>query len=336
MTLIQVANPYMAYLDFGKFLAGNTGIQSGGYYWWDGDVEHGFSMVSANGNRYEMIGSPFTYSPPGLIAPLQSFIVAKAGGSTGNVPKLKMSPAWTTTSTGVYESYSLRTTRVLSGGILDIQASQGNKSSHAALLYDPEATLLLGKEDLPAAVVDEAPLTLYTFTPQRDALALNTSGDFESYEVALGLRVRDAGETKLTFTGLDTFGHEVYLIDYEKGTITILSETPEYTFTIAKSASSGFTELNDRFRLRFYYTGNGIVTGNEPLATLNAYAQDGYLYVRSREGEIAHLQIYTVLGGLVYDDRTPSHQYRIKLSPSIYIIKAFINNKYTNEKVIVK
>jgi hypothetical protein len=148
--------------------------------------------------------------------------------------------------------------------------------------------------------------------------------------------VRDAGETKLTFTGLDTFGHEVYLIDNEKGTITILSETPEYTFTIAKSASSGLIELNDRFRLRFYYTGNGIATGNEPLATLHAYAQDGYLYVRSREGEIAHLQIYTVLGGLVYDDHTPSHQYRIKLDPSIYIIKAFINNQYTNEKVIVK
>jgi hypothetical protein len=337
MDLIQVVNPYLANLSFTRFRKANENEIENGYYIWDGDVNNGFAAVMPalqDGNRY-ITTDPTLLSSPDLIAPLQSFIVKKMPAA-GTLLSLRMSPNWTTTSTA--GTYTLRSANpIVSGGILRIKATQGNKMSYAAIVYQPGAPLSKGPEDMPPVVFEE-PLTLYTLTPQREPLSINTSGYFDSAEIPLGLRVRDAGETKLEFFDQPTFGHEVYLIDREKGTLTNLRETPEYTFTIAKLPSSGSTELNDRFILRFYYSGDGIVTGNEALAspTLQVTSQDGYLYVRSNGGEITHLQVYNLLGNLVYETRAAAHQYKVKLNPSIYIIKSFINNYYKTEKVIVK
>jgi hypothetical protein len=341
MTLIQVANPYLAYLDVAQFLSGNADkVQAGGYYWWDGDVEHGFSMVSTNGNRYQMIGSPFTYSPPGLIAPLQSFIVAKKDGSTVNMPVLKVSPAWTTTSAGFYGEYILRSAAVVSGGILDILVSQGsNKSSHAALVYDPEETQLPDGKDLPVAVYDNLPLTLYSFAGRRQAMAVNVAGDFEAQEVDLGIRIRDGGQTTLTFDGLPTFGHEVTLIDKQLGKETPLtSEQAAYTFTVAKSGSDKI-EINDRFALRMRYTGLGVMVGNDAVETptLRVYAENGFIHVRSYAGTVSRLQIYNVAGALVYSSDMPSDSYRIAASgQQVYIVKARIGDEDKVVKVMVK
>jgi hypothetical protein len=335
MNLIQVVNPYLAYLDFAKFYAGNSTIINNGYYIWDGDINNSFTTINSDGNRYRMTTTP-TIGNPGLIPPLQSFIVSKMNGSTAHVASLTMSASYTTTSAGAYTDYTLRSTQVTSGGILHIKASQGNKTSYAALVYDPEASPARGNEDMPVLIYDDIPLTVYSLTTLHEPLSINANNLFQS--VDLGLRVKEAGEMKLEFIDLPTFGYNVTLLDKQLNKETDLQKTPEYTFTVAKSGTNA-SELNDRFTLRMEYTGKGVITGAEPIETpaLHVSSANGYAYIQSSAGIISSLQIYNVSGALVYSSSTPADRFRIALATSqMYIIKAKIESEFKVEKIVVK
>jgi hypothetical protein len=97
-------------------------------------------------------------------------------------------------------------------------------------------------------------------------LAINSSSDF-SQEIPSGLRTDKAGQVTLEFTGMATFGHNVYLIDHaQNDKETNLQDNSTYTFMVTKnSASDKVIELNDRFSLRTTYTGVGL--GNEGIST---------------------------------------------------------------------
>jgi hypothetical protein len=152
------------------------------------------------------------------------------------------------------------------------------------------------------------------------------------------LRVRDAGETKLEFTELPTFGYNVVLVDKQLNTETDLQRTPAYTFVVAKRGVNA-VELNDRFSLRLEYTGRGVVTGVANIETpaLQVFSQDGYIHVRSSAGAINHLQIYNLAGASVYTSQTSAEQFKVKVSGShLYIVKARIGDEYKTEKIMVK
>jgi hypothetical protein len=312
-----------------------------GYYLWNGNLNESFIAVlptGTDGNRYS-ITVPLLDGTPELIPPLQSFFVKKTTAAA-NVTMLNMSPNWTTTSPS--KSYILRAAPAAASdaNTLRVKASQGNKTSYAILVYDLNASPALGKEDMPALIYDEIPLTLYSYTALREPLAIHASGDFQS-KVDLGLRVRDAGETKLVFTGLSGFGHDVYLIDKEKNNLEIdLQQQPEYTFVVTKSAS-GVVELNSRFSLRMEYTGNGLTDNQAPVSSseLIVTALDGAIHVRSTSGRIRDLQVYNMGGGLIYDSRTEAESFRIPVARGeVYIVKAQTDNQteYEVRKVWAK
>ncbi|GHT34691.1 hypothetical protein AGMMS49574_22580 [Bacteroidia bacterium] len=223
-----------------------------------------------------------------------------------------------------------KSTQVTSGGVLYIRAIQGSRTSSAALVYDPEAT---SKADLPVLVYNEIPLTLYAFSPGREALSIRTSNDFQSRATDLGLRVMNAGEMKLEFSGLSTFGHDVYLQDKQLGKTIDLQNNPVYTFTVAA------IELNDRFSLGMTYTGKGIVTGSESApapAALQVSSKDGYLDVQSQGGKIDRLQVYSLMGSLIYSSNSSSGRFNIPLSGGVYIVKGQIGATYYTEKAVVR
>ncbi|GHU75867.1 hypothetical protein FACS189414_0850 [Bacteroidia bacterium] len=223
-----------------------------------------------------------------------------------------------------------KSTQVTSGGVLYIRAIQGSRTSSAALVYDPEAT---SKADLPVLVYNEIPLTLYAFSPGREALSIRTSNDFQSRATDLGLRVMNAGEMKLEFSGLSTFGHDVYLQDKQLGKTIDLQNNPVYTFTVAA------IELNDRFSLGMTYTGKGIVTGSESApapAALQVSSKDGYLDVQSQGGKIDRLQVYSLTGSLIYSSNSSSGRFNIPLSGGVYIVKGQIGATYYTEKAVVR
>jgi hypothetical protein len=202
-------------------------------------------------------------------------------------------------------------------------------------VYDPEAS---SGQDLPVLVYNEIPLTLYAFSPGREALSIRTSSDFQSRATDLGLRVMNAGEMKLEFSGLSTFGYDVYLKDKQLGTTVNLQNNPVYTFTVAKSGANAI-ELNDRFSLEMTYTGKGIVTGNESTpsaSTLQVSSQDGYLTIEIVGDAISQLQVYNLTGSLVYSSNTPANRFSIPLTRGAYIVKALTETSNYTEKAIVR
>ncbi|GHU55041.1 hypothetical protein FACS189411_02780 [Bacteroidia bacterium] len=330
--LVQVVNPYMAYLRADSFLQYNPALKNG-YYYWNGEPDGSFTTVgvAGTGNRF-VYTEQSTVGLPNLIAPLQSFFVAKTNQNS-QVSAVVMSPRWTTASPPA--SYTLRSTQVTSGGVLYIRAIQGSRTSSTALVYDPEAT---SKADLPVLVYNEIPLTLYAFSPGREALSIRTSNDFQSRATDLGLRVMNAGEMKLEFSGLSTFGHDVYLQDRQLGKTVNLQNNPVYTFTVAKPGADAI-ELNDRFSLEMTYTGKGIVTGSEStpsISTLQVSSKDGYLNVQSQGGKIDRLQVYSLTGSLIYSSNSSSGRFNIPLPGGVYIVKGLIGATYYTEKAVVR
>jgi hypothetical protein len=338
--LVQVVNPYLAYLDVTKFLQGNSAtLSQAGYLIWDGVFNNSFSAIATGGNRYIYTAPSLAPSPsPNLIPPLQSFFVQKKNPVV-HLASVRMSPNWTTANSS--HPYILRAATVEEeSGILHIKAVQGNNTGYALLQYDPDASPAYdGDEDIRSLFYEEIPLTLYSLTARKEPLAIHASNDFRLHNTDLGLRIMYAGETKLLFSGLENFGHDVYLIDKEKNREINLQETPEYTFTATKPAGVKAVELNDRFTLRTDYTGKGL-TDTQPVAaeTLMVSATDGTICVHSTAGLIRSVRIYNIGGVMVYGSHAASERFLVPVERGqVYLVKAQVGNKaHEMRKVWVK
>ncbi|MDR3194757.1 MAG: VCBS repeat-containing protein [Tannerella sp.] len=321
--LVQVVNPYFAFLDVTKFLRGNSAsLSQAGYITWDGYIDNSFTAVSTQGNRY-LYTSPAPSSTPNLIQPLQSFFVQKSHpGST--LSSVRMSPNWTTTkreSQVVFRAAA----EAEEHGVLRIKATQGTGTSYAILQYHGDASPdFRSDEDIRTLFYDEIPLTLYSLTDRKEALSIQASNDFHSRQTDLGLRVRNAGEVKLTFSELETFGHDVYLTDRERNVEINLREHPEYTFTLSlyMSPDRQPVELNDRFSLRMDYTGAGLATHQAVASSCTVSASEGAIHVHSTSGLIRDLQIYAMNGVPIYGRSAAADHFRVPVQRGqTYVVK---------------
>jgi hypothetical protein len=331
---LQVANPYMAYLNVSDFLGGNSAaLEANGYIAWDGHINNapvGYMLSPEPGMRY-VCNMPGAGAGGGMISPLQSFFVMK---KAGNSP-VKMSPAWTATSGA--NPYGLRAADETETHVLRIKASQGDKTSYAILYYNPKAHAYYdSREDVYQLFFDDIPLSVYALTPWNDPLLIYSDADFPARYTRIGLRIRDAGEVTLEFSGMPTFGHNVWLVDKVTGKETDLQQHASYAFAAGK-AGGGLLELNDRFAIRAQYTGAGI-TANEAvsLPQWRVSAADREVLVQSLSLPVHRVQVYDVTGALVYSSSVPSVYYRIPLAQGVYIVKARIGDAYRVEKVLVK
>jgi hypothetical protein len=348
---VQAVNPYMAYLKISDFLEENHDkLLVNVYYIWNGKT-NGFAPIAdigGAGNRFRI--SPLAtedWTGPsagleGYIPPLQSFFVHKADPLPfplyNVVGTLKVSEAWATTTPE--SPYKLRADAPETN-VLRIKAVQDNQVSYAVLHYNESTSPAYNSsEDIDKLFyqLEEGviPLEVYTFAPTREVLAINSSSDF-SQNTPLGLRTDKAGSVTLEFSGMVTFGHNVYLTDHALNKETDLQKNPSYTFTVTKkSAGDKVIELNDRFSLRTDYTGIGL--GNEvPLtADVSVSSRDGYIYVET-PSPAASLQVYNLTGALVYSSTDKLCYYRIKTDgQQAYIVKVKMNGQYMMKKTFVK
>ena len=338
-TLIQVVNPYMAYLDVKKFLDNNS-LLGTSYAVWNGNVNESFIQVIAGppfgeGNRLVVTSSGLGWEASGLIPPLQSFFVTKTG--TALINNVKMSPDWTTT-VGV-NPYALRSASDNGErNILRVKASQDEKTSYAVLHNMPAASSGYSEEkDMPKLFYDAIPLEVYILSPAGEPLAIYSIGDFAG-EVKLGLKVVKEGEVTLEFNAVTGFGHDVYLIDKaQKDTSREidLQKNPSYTFVVTKEKDAAMVELNDRFSLRFVRNAMGISEARDN--KLKVTQKDGQLEITSVAGPINTLHIYNANGSLMYGSTVLTDQHKVRLpGQQIYMIKAVIENKEFIQKVFMK
>jgi hypothetical protein len=320
MELVQISNPYMAYLKFDEFIAANPNLQDG-YYIWNGNTDDGFIGVLSGPNGRYYVTKPVNWINSGLIPPLQSFIVAKANG-TSNVPTVIMSPGFTTTSPSV--NYTLRAENVITGGFLRMTMTQGNATASAALAYDLEASASYGLRDLPAADYDALPLALYTINKENKTMLINSSDDFETNELPIGIRASSVGEATLSFDGLADFGHDVILRDKLTGTEKLLTAADNtYRFTLTDKGT-----VANRFVLNMTYTGKGITT-HIPSTPQSPKGEE--LIARATGGKIivsglkpgTMMYVYDMEGRLVYSHRVDDFQsstFSFQLPQGAYII----------------
>jgi hypothetical protein len=337
--LVLVVNPYMAYLNADSFLTANAGNLSPVYAIWDGQLTGGFQQIGTIGkldNRFIVSTTPANFASQGFIPPLQSFFVQKAGSAA--VGTVSMSAHWATTLPG--SPYKLRSD-AKETNILRIKAVQGKQTSYAVLHYNESTSPAYNSQEdmhkLFYQLEDEAtPLEVYSFAPGKEALAINSSSDF-SHNTPLGLRTDKAGSVTLEFSGMRTFGHNVYLIDHAKNNEeTNLQKHPTYTFTVTKKPTEKRIELNDRFSLRTTYTGIGL--GNEAAgpADVNISTRDGYIYVRT-SSPVSSLQVYSLTGAIVYSSEARLDHFRIQTDgQQAYIVKIKINGRYIMKKTFVR
>ncbi len=349
---IQVVNPFMAYLKIRYFLQANSTKLEQSYKIWNGEVNTNPNAIGGdlvtikpdltNGNRY-IIDNPQMISDldlnGGLIAPLQSFFVKKVN-PTSQVGTLEMNPSWTTTVNSANTGdYQLRADEQETN-ILYIRATQNKASSGAALFYHPESSPNYNtKEDAYKLFYSDAPVAVYTFTSSNDPLSVNSSNDFSSTATRIGIRVKEAGQVTFDFSGMSTFGHNVYLIDHaQNNKETDLQANPRYSFTVAKqSVNDKVIELNDRFSLRMQYTGIGV--GNEEVTVnddIEVLSRDGYISIRS-SSVISGIQIFNIAGATIYSNEAKVDQVQISVErQQAYIVKAKVGNEYVVRKVFVK
>jgi hypothetical protein len=247
-----------------------------------------------------------------------------------------MSPRWTTSKP--VEDYALRAS-VANGGVLHITAAQGETRSSAALVYSPEASNFIGRNDMLAVVYSDQPISVYSFAAQLEALTINVSATFDMVPVAIGLRVRQAGEIKLSFAGLESFGYSVTLIDKSLNREVDLQKTSEYIFTPIASGKFPL-EINNRFMLRMGYTGHGISftpTESAPSA-LNISVGEHSITVVSAAAPILGLQILNLQGKSIYT-RQNMKEYSLNIAvpgSQTYILKVETNEEKVVRKVYVK
>ena len=338
--LVQVVNPYMAYLDMNQFLNNNPTLT--GYMIWNGKTgseSNDFVTVKYDnsltpGQRYLVDNTKYASQAATFryVAPLQSFFVNR--GATP-ISSVQMRSAWTTTQPGVTNGYELRDNEVETN-ILRISATQGSKSSGTMLRHKSGALpTYMSNEDAKKGFFPEIGLSIYSLTEQRVALAINTKSDFAAVETPIGIRYIEAGTITLEFDGLETFGYDVTLIDKKLNKAVDITQTPTYSFTVDNSIGD-IVELNDRISLQM--RGNGSV-GNETVDTKDwvVSAKDGNsITVESLTGVISQLQVYTLQGALYHTTDNQATRYTIPVKrDQMYVVKAVIGGKVKSEIVIV-
>jgi hypothetical protein len=323
-TLIQVANPFAAYLDVSDFLLlpENRDKIELAYKMWNGDVNEGFVTLLAKNDtmRYVIADDAVLEGEWTQIAPFQSFFVMKKPNAAP-FNTLKMF-SFMTTTVGMSPKYALRS-KPEEKGMLRITAKQQSyrnatllhRDEGASPSYDPE-------EDSQKAFIDSAPVSVYTLTDDGEALAINRSDCFDK-SVKLGLRLKNAdAPVTLEFSGVENFGRMVYMIDHGAADRAIdLQKQPSYTFEVRPETAAGRpTELNARFSLHF-----GIRSNVEPEDDhrVKVYAGPGKIFIESTDGcAITNVRVCDVSGVTVYLHDSADSAIEVPVAPGrLYFVK---------------
>ena len=302
-----IGNPYMAYIDIEKFLAGNNTVL-GNKYW----------TISPSGTA--SVGTPdvdwVSEETTGNIAPMQAFFVERAGynpespfDETGLAdltvtftPEMMVDQATATSGT---------TTRAYtaSNPQLTLTASSANGKSRASIVQRSDASNQYESDKDAVTLLDselDAP-TVYTVAGNY-AAAVNAIHDYKN--VPLGVYADADEEVELTIEGASQLVEPLYLYDAVTRSTTPI-EGDSYTLNLQGSSHGRY----------FLTTDEGITVESD----IRIYSPaDGQLIIASTPSDkLKHVQVYD-LSGRVVDSRQNIGMTTCQISVpgGIYIIRA--------------
>ncbi|MDR1809937.1 MAG: T9SS type A sorting domain-containing protein [Prevotella sp.] len=343
---IMAPNPFMAYLDMQAFLTANSATLENHYKVWNG-ADGTFITYKAiplyrpgqpyfGGTCWISDTQSWTWDSERYVSPLQSFIVEKK--NPNSIVDLIYNPAaMTDTRFSPQSPYGLKSAKETEtpDGVLFIIAGYNAVKNSTVLVNIPGESNSYSPNDAGKLFYDndvsKPQLSVYTLTPESEALAINASGDFDGVEIPVGVRTNITGKVRLDFSGVEKFGHKVYLLDGNKE--IDLNANPSYTAAIAAPHTGEFYEINDRFALRFLKNGTGIETID---SHVRISSEHGKILIRSDEA-MNSVEVLSASGLRVFLSEDKTCFANVDVAPErVYIVKIMTEKGVVTRKVIVK
>lgn len=307
-TVFLAGNPFMSHIDVQKFLDGNTGITSVKVY--DGNTTN--SMISADGELLSSDGTP-GYD---RIAPMQSFFVT--AGTSASEREIQ----YTEDMLVPAPENLLKSTRSLRADDVDkliLTARSSGYEAHALLRFTPDASdRYLAGEDAEVLIDSEVRPVIALFSVA-DGKALDIQQLAEATEIPLGFYLRQPASVDLSVRQAGNGSRGGWqLFDAETGQTFPLDGREPVIRLGRLSTNTG------RFFLR-----NGAATSNDDLKATGRRIycfREGAssVVVRSMSGEMERCEIYSVDGKLIDNASHAADEYRLRLSPGVNLIRAYL------------
>jgi len=331
-----IGNPYMAALDFINFSSTNNTVINPCYHIWIGGVGAGYTDFSPEGTAGVIDESNSTTQ---WIAPLQSFLVEKASSASYTDESLQFSESMTAVNNNV----ALRSTGN-NENKLNIDARDSIAGVRTFIAKRDGGQDEFGNLDVHKIINDISNVPeIYTLKPYQGssvAASINIINDDELL-IPIGLLTSYAGNITLSFSGMDSYGANLSLLDAETNKEINLTGLASYDYAVnymPKIVNGTATACEDRFFIRI----SKIMTGlQETLAErVNVFEANGHIQVVSgASNPIKEVMVYNQQGAMIYKKSSInaiSYTVDRNLPTGAYIVKVISEKNMDNVKVIVK
>lgn len=317
-------NPTMAYIDVEKFIQDNSSVLEGEYTYYHATSGNTLAWtattVTLNGNT-NATSSVVTYEDqiPGFIAPMRAIMLkAKSKGSV--TVSLKASHL---------TSKPTKPSALNATGALYMTATNSDHTTFAAIYEDAAANNDYRKGEDAEMVLSNSDLTpsaLYTVADDK-ALAVNTVNNINNVPVAV--YTATTSSATISFQGADSFNGELYLLDAQTNTRTLIENNKNITITTTKAGDP----------IRYFIQKVADETTGIDMTTnegINIFVQpDGSITVASND-MLTEVNVYNGAGQRVLHQTANDQVVGLSLPAGVYAIQAVSLNETKTQKVVVK
>lgn len=317
-------NPTMAYIDVEKFIQDNSSVLEGEYTYYHATSGNTLAWtattVTLNGNT-NATSSVVTYEDqlPGFIAPMRAIMLkAKSKGSV--TVSLKASHL---------TSKPTKPSALNATSALYMTATNSDHTTFAAIYEDTAANNDYRKGEDAEMVLSNSDLTpsaLYTVADDK-ALAVNTVNNINNVPVAV--YTATTSSATISFQGADSFNGELYLLDAQTNTRTLIENNKNITITTTKAGDP----------IRYFIQKVADETTGIDMTTnegINIFVQpDGSITVASND-ILTEVNVYNGAGQRVLHQTANDQVVGLSLPAGVYAIQAVSLNETKTQKVVVK
>ena len=327
-----IGNPYMATLDFDALYAANASknLIKQSYHVWTGS---GYETYTSEGSAGIMGVSPDKY-----ITPLQGFLVEKAKG----VPTAT-SLMFKETMASVNTGSTLRTS-ALNLNKLDIIARNPSAAVRTFIAHRKGGEKTFGNSDARKIINEISDIPeVYTLKPHNNSLVavganiINTDNAL----IPIGLQTNYKGVITLSFSGMDAYDAQIYLIDAVANKAIDLTGLAAYDYVIEytpKKVNGNTVACEDRFFIRVSALYTDLLEAT--VGKVFVYESDKHIsLIAGTANPIKEVQIYDLQGVLLHKEtalNTVLHTIYRSWPAGAYIVRVISEKRVDNIKLILK
>ncbi|MEZ5195904.1 MAG: T9SS type A sorting domain-containing protein [Bacteroidales bacterium] len=308
-----IGNPYPCALDFNSNWSLTN--MSGWMVIYDNGIYRGISTD----------GTPYNGKTDGIIPPTQGFWV-RALNASGSIT---IPASQRLHSNQVF----YKEAKEFEFPIVRLETEVNGYNDETVVIFHPESTIGFdGYYDLSKFEnVEEAP-QLYTMTLGGNYAVNYYGSDYEDRIVPVGFKTLHDGLYILEASTISNFDSEtgIYLEDLKTGTLTKLTDNPQYSF----SYESG----DDEHRFNLHFTKSSLSISSTQLYGMDIYAYQNTVYVKNPNLLDGYVVIYDVMGQAI--TKTQMNKEELIEIPvdrlGYYFVKVNSGERTLTEKVFLK